>query len=68
ERTYIPLLNDATLLTNNFLMKLKRATGTQIVPKVVPKSGKSSTIKFEDLVNERRSFKSLAMVASIIKN
>ncbi|CAF3318648.1 unnamed protein product [Rotaria socialis] len=66
EGTYTPLLNDATLLTNDFLAKLKKATSLKTTPKPVPKSGKPSTNPSDDEAKRRRSIKSVVIAAGMM--
>ncbi|CAF1375459.1 unnamed protein product [Adineta ricciae] len=68
DGTYIPLLNDPTLITNEFLAKLKRATSTSV--KSIPtktKPTKQQKLQIEK-VKRRRSLKSVAIVATIVNN
>ena len=70
DGTYIPLLNDPTLITNDFLTKLKRATSTPT--KAIPTKTNTKTTKQQKLQTEkpkrRRSLKSVAIVATIVNN
>lgn len=63
EGKYVPLLNDPTLMTSDFLAKLKRATSLKASsPKLNPKS-----IKPSNQLRRPRSLRSLIIVASLIK-
>jgi hypothetical protein len=64
EGTYIPLLNDPALITNDFLAKLKRATSTKGTAKIVSKPGRQSS---NEEPRRRRSLKSVAIVATIVQ-
>ncbi|CAF2947699.1 unnamed protein product [Rotaria sp. Silwood2] len=66
EGTYIPLLNDSTLITNEFLSKLRRATGAKVTSKIVSKSGKQSTNSPDGEEKRRRTLKSLVIAASVM--
>ncbi|CAF1046202.1 unnamed protein product [Adineta steineri] len=72
DGTYIPLLNDPSLITNDFLIKLRRATGTNAKgppPKTNVKSSKQEKMKVPfEKPKRRRSLKSIAIVASIVTN
>ncbi|CAF1489938.1 unnamed protein product [Adineta ricciae] len=70
DGTYIPLLNDPTLITNEFLAKLKRATSTSVKPiptKTNTKSTKQQKLQIEK-PKRRRSLKSVAIVATIVNS
>ncbi|CAF0968006.1 unnamed protein product [Rotaria sp. Silwood1] len=66
EGTYIPLLNDSTLITNEFLLKLRRATGAKVISKVISKSEKQSTNSLAEEAKARRTLKSFVIAASIM--
>lgn len=61
EGKYIPLLNDPKIITNEYLIKLKRATSSSkgLFPKIPSKSSKQS--------NRTRSLRSLFLAASLLK-
>ncbi len=63
EGTYIPLLNDPTLMTNEFLAKLERATSTS---KIISKPEKQSNNSSNEERKRRRSLKSLAIAVTFI--
>ncbi|CAF0995717.1 unnamed protein product [Rotaria sordida] len=67
EGQYIPLLNDSTLITNEFLLKLRKATNTKVTSKIISKSGKQSTNSSDQAAKGRRTLKSIVIAASAMK-
>lgn len=65
EGTYIPLLNDSTVITSDFLAKLKRATNTRMTPKLT-KGGKYGPHSPDDEGKKRRSLKTVFLAASLM--
>jgi hypothetical protein len=66
EGKYIPLLNDPTLITNEFLTKLKRATTKKVNPiKIHSKSKKASSNSSNEKGAKHRNLKSIAMLATL---
>ncbi|UJR24113.1 hypothetical protein I4U23_027080 [Adineta vaga] len=69
DGTYIPLLNDSSLITNDFLTKLKRATTKPIQTKSNTKTTKQQAQKLSiEKPKRRRSLKAVAIVATIVNN
>jgi hypothetical protein len=68
EGTYIPLLNDPKLITNEFLAKLKRATSTKGTTKILSKPGKQSNNSSNEEPTKRRSLKTVGIVATVVTN
>jgi hypothetical protein len=66
EGNYHPLLNDPTLITNEFLTKLKRATNKKDLSKIDFKQEK--TLNDEKLGKKRPGLRSLAMTAKLAQH
>ncbi len=60
------MLNDPTLITNEFLAKLKRATSTKGTSKIVSKPEKRSNNSSNEEQKRRRGLKSLVIAATVI--
>ena len=60
------MLNDPTLITNDFLAKLKRATSTKNTSKIVSKPGKQSNQSSSEEQKRRHSLKAIAIAATVM--
>ncbi|CAF4059153.1 unnamed protein product, partial [Rotaria sp. Silwood1] len=67
DGTYFPSSNDPTLITHDFLTKLKRASGSKVISHHITRSTKHSTSSLDESGKRKLNLKSIVIATSMIK-
>ncbi|CAF1069861.1 unnamed protein product [Rotaria sordida] len=67
DGTYVPLSNDPTLITHDFLTKLQRASGSKVISNYTTRLAKRSISSSDESGKRKPSLKSIVIAASMMK-